>query len=68
MIEIMVYVRDTDTGKHEHHLTHVLCDAADIDGDGLSEVRRETGQAVTAAVRRLQGLAQLTNYYEKLGN
>lgn len=68
MIEIMVVVRDSDTGKREHHFTDLVANAADITDDDLDDIRRATATAVTGAARRLRELAQLTDYYAKVAD
>jgi hypothetical protein len=66
MIEIMVIVRDTDTGKREHHVTEVIANAADITDEDLEDVRRAAELAATGATRRLRELAVLTDYYSRM--
>jgi hypothetical protein len=66
MIEIMVIVRDTDTGKREHHVTEVIASAADVTDEDLEDIRHAAETAVTGATRRLRELAVLTDYYSRV--
>lgn len=68
MIEIMVIVRDSETGKREFHVTELVADAANVSDDDLDDIRRAAGTAVTGATRRLREIAQLTDYYQKVAD